>query len=599
MQTPAYGYNTTASGSGQISNEGATDQGSWQQPVAAQNADQNYQEGAYFTGIITGQPQSYYTKTNASGYMAGTASSTITMASAAASFPRGAKTSMVKSPKTVPSNVSMGQNQGAPQYGNATSQYMVPNQFQDNTMGDMSVNSGDAGYYGYPCDQLNNSAMVVNDSYSTMGMVNNNGGMAVDNSGMNMAVNNRNFNVINSTDMNSMGPMNNGDIGMNNGSMAMSSNGNMNLSNSGNMSMGVNGNVNMSMGSGNVGMNVSENMDVCFRSMNMGKTGHGMDMNSDGNIDHGNNNMASQMGTCWRSPSNNSVGDFRNNYSHSDHVTRSSKSDSYFGKFRGRGGRFQPMGPVRGRGSFNNSWTNSQGWRTNSGFRNNAASDFNRRGRGIGWKGRETNFLDDRRNIRDPEFNMGLRNYNRASDELTISLNATNHNNWCYLRKNFGKRDNDLVEHLFEIHNKHCAECKERNGAKKPYCKRKVSEEPDDTAPEPCEPEELTEEELQMKELMGFAGFKTSKGSKPKDLTYGAVNCAGSSTKLPKEAKDRKVETSSALTPEERKAMAALGGFSVFTKTDSVEQAPIGFGAPAVTFSAPDDSWQDPLDGSN
>lgn len=84
----------------------------------------------------------------------------------------------------------------------------------------------------------------------------------------------------------------------------------------------------------------------------------------------------------------------------------------------------------------------------NSNWNGMRRGGFNRGSHG-GWRGRG----------RGGEFRR-FTPYNR--DGSIVNLNATNFNKWGYLRKMFNKRDDDLVEHLFAIHEKCCQNCHKR-----------------------------------------------------------------------------------------------------------------------------------------
>lgn len=57
---------------------------------------------------------------------------------------------------------------------------------------------------------------------------------------------------------------------------------------------------------------------------------------------------------------------------------------------------------------------------------------------------------------------LGGQQWASSGSDLTVNLSATNYNQWCFLRKSFNKDDNELAEHLFDIHEKFCHHCKER-----------------------------------------------------------------------------------------------------------------------------------------
>uniref|UniRef100_A0A0B7BJ36 U4/U6.U5 small nuclear ribonucleoprotein 27kDa protein domain-containing protein n=1 Tax=Arion vulgaris TaxID=1028688 RepID=A0A0B7BJ36_9EUPU len=211
-------------------------------------------------------------------------------------------------------------------------------------------------------------------------------------------------------------------------------------------------------------------------------------------------------------------------------------------------------------------------------------------GNNSGFNNVSVNFANNKRGKRGRGFGTvmtGGQNHPAAGNNLAINLNATNHNQWCFLRKNFSKKDNDFAEHLFDIHEKFCHHCRERIEEKKYGKKKKYSDEP--TAEElpavekEVPDEELTEDELAIKKLMGFAGFKTTKGYRVKDNNYStvsSVNTTGSSDTL---------DETTTLTEAEKAMIAKRGGFSVFTKPNiSGSSGRPGFGAPAVTFDSED-----------
>ncbi|RUS69139.1 hypothetical protein EGW08_023100 [Elysia chlorotica] len=435
-------------------------------------------------------------------------------------FSRGGKPNTFKSAKLASGNIDMSQTQSCTQYGNNATQFMTYNQFQESTTGNFNNVSSDPSYYVYSGDQY----MTNSGNYS------NTDPRSGDTTGGNAMVN-KSLSVGSSS---GMGNDSNGNasIGNNRDSMGMDNAGNGNLT--------------------------SENFGIVDNRAYNG---------SSRNLDH-------QKG--------HHLGMARHSYN-SDYETCSYNNDFYGngypsrGHFRGRGDRFQSHQRTSdsvSRGRFNGGTRGD--WKSDSGFRNNfVANSYRRGGRG---------FNSDTHSREVSRSYVSGRGSERGDKSITITLSAAHYNQWCYLRKHFNRRDNELAEHLLDSHDKHCLGCKQKNETKKPTIKRKVSNETEETtATNESDEEELTEEEMQMKRLMGFAGFKSTKGSKPKDSTdtFSAVGC----TKNSKEMELQETVSSSTLTVEERKAMASLGGFSVFSKSDAVNAGPVGFGAPAVNFT--------------
>ena len=426
-QAPFYHYNTAASASNQTSYDMSADQGTWQQPDLGQTSSQ--QDGAYYTGVISGAPQSYYT---------GNAMSGNTM-SATGSFATEAKTAASKTPKDGPGNASMTQTsmQGTAQYGSNMSQYLASNQFQENynTMAMMNNSAGDANYYGYSGDQnLANpgNSVAANDSYNnystvTQGVGNSCGGMGPDNSGnMNMGCNP-------GVGMSSMGN-HRGSMGNHRGSVGTTS-----------MKMGTSGAVDVAGGStGTPSMNNTEGMGMTYK-------GGGAGIAAGGNMDNqcrGRQNMG--MGGTMQNSSQN-YNDDHGGYNSDYHGFGNQGSNH--GDFIGRGNRFQNQqgSAMSGsRGGFNN-WSHDN-WKNNSGYRNSGGDSYRRGGRGYSsgthYPGREMNKGPEAYHT-SPSAGRGSRGSERS---VTIHLDAAHFNLWCHLRKKMGKRDDELAEHLLDLH---------------------------------------------------------------------------------------------------------------------------------------------------
>ncbi|GFR63662.1 hypothetical protein ElyMa_005488300 [Elysia marginata] len=553
MQASFYNYGTTST-SNQNSYDVSFDQGTWQQPGAVQSSDQPHQQdSAYYTGVISGAPQNYYTGTTSGN-----------SAAMGGNFAQGATTSVSKPPQLTPGIVNTNQMESGPQYGNNTVPYSAPNQYQDSAAGHMNYNSNDLNYYGYSNDQYTTNSgdvMANNESYNTMGLGigNSSGGVRSDTTAVSMG--------------SSVG------MGANSGGASMGVTGE-------NMYMNSNtGSVNRAGGNVGIGPNDVKRLSN-NRGMGMTYKGGGMGMHTvTGRKTDFQNNMATAENVENSSDTFNNNYDY--NYNNNDYYFCGNNGSNYQ-NFRGRGSYFQnhPRGNLSGsRGQFS---SGSRGdWRPSSGFKNNYFH-ADRRGR-RGFIGGPHNHGRDL-NHSSEGHHSGYLMGKGGEGSLSIHLSPAHYNKWCYLRKKFGKRDNELAEYLLDIHDEYCPGNKEQSEPQKPIRKRKVSEETRETPSSDDVEEELTEEEIQMKELMGFAGFKSSKGSKPRDLCFSAADCAKSLPKSPNETEEQGSATITTLTAEERRAMASLGGFSVFAKSDSVDPVAVGFGAPAITFTPMDES---------
>lgn len=531
----------------QISYDASFDQGTWQQPAGTENLDQ--QDIVYYTGIISAAPQSYYTGNPP----------TNTLPNNFATQTQGTKAGVAKPPKVMLGGGNQTKS-GCAQYVGNMLQSGAPNevqyqevqnheQYQINATGQfMSYNTNAVEYYGYSNDQCitNSEDMITNsESYNTMGQA--------------MGV--KHFNISNV----GMSGNNNGCSGASNPNQKKG----MNFQNGNTDRMiGIGGvsyhesvqiNNNRQMGQGTPykvkGMSYNNNKLSVYQS-NLGVAGN-VESKPEGSL-----------------PSNfDSVDSYNNDFNYG-----CGSSGSHYRNSRGRGHLFKNHSRGSYRGQFNiaqGNWRQAQDNRNNNYYVDNHIAS---RGEFYNPHHHLNTYNDQSTEYHHPCHSKS--ESREAEGNILIQLSPTHYNHWCRLRKRLGKKDNELAEYLLDIHEK-C--CYEKNGTKTLERKRKATKEPEEE-----EWDKFTEEEIQMKELMGFTGFKSTKGSKPKSVgftTFGIIK-----TEYSRDTEEHKSAASTSLTPEERKAMASLGGFAVFTKSDNVQPAAVGFGAPAITFTADSDT---------
>ena len=411
MQASFYNYGSATSASNQ-SNDTIDDQGTWQQPDPVQNTSLQ-QDSVYYTGVISGAPQSYFTD-NASG----------NSSAMGGIYARGAKANSSKSPKFASGNVDMSQTQSNAQFGNTVTQFMASNQFQDNAIGPFNNNSTEAGFYGYSGDQYitNSGNGIMSNNYNNMGLI--------------MGDNNERTTMVNT----SMG------MGSNSG-MGNNSSGGTTMENSGD-NMGIN-----SMGMGNSGN--GQNLSLVN---NAGYKGGGMYMGPGRNYDDPRGHNLGMTGNMV-----NTSHSYNNDYdSYNNDFYVYGNNNPNHGNYRGRGNRFQNQprnSNPSSRGHVNNM---SHGdWK--SGYRNKFGPDLYRRGGRLFNSSAHHHDKEMSRGSYGYHSNyMGGKGFAGGDKSITIHLNAAYYNKWCYLRKHYNKRDNDLAEHLLDIHDKQCNGCKEK-----------------------------------------------------------------------------------------------------------------------------------------
>ncbi|XP_005090181.1 uncharacterized protein DDB_G0283357 [Aplysia californica] len=526
------------------SSSGGFDQGSWQQPLPPAQLQHSQPQGASEPVYYSGAPQKYHSyqsnRSNETGgasnggmdsyahTMAGQSNSTFLSSEGSLNKDKGSRNSQFlqyQQNLTTDTNVSS--------FSNASSNMQ---QVQD---------AGEGNYYGYADDSFNASGNWMGTDST-----------GVSNTGGNYNATYSDMTMMNNYDEQS-GMMNDRNSGMGNGKR-MESNSHMSTNpgmmdgrNKGNfMSAGMGNGGNMMYGSNN-----SSNSNNAYNAAidNSGLCNNGTDVSLGVMEPFSGNKFQSQMMPQTQTAKG-EMGQFPN--------WQDCNSQNY---------NSRPVNQFQD-GNFNSNTGNTYGRRGKRGRGFGASSNGNR------FKGPDMFYQPARNN-----FSVG------GNQQLTVQLNATNHNQWGFLRKNFNKRDDDLAQHLFETHEKFCHSCKERTEERKSTKRKKISEDVSEQEQETTEEpeEELTEEELEMKKLMGFAGFKSTKGAKVKDNSYAAVSCVKS------DDGDQDTETkneSSTLTDEERKMIESIGGYSVFSKGSSSNEvtsptSSLTFGAPAVTMT--------------
>ncbi|XP_025095398.1 uncharacterized protein LOC112564653 isoform X3 [Pomacea canaliculata] len=135
---------------------------------------------------------------------------------------------------------------------------------------------------------------------------------------------------------------------------------------------------------------------------------------------------------------------------------------------------------------------------------------------GYTWGGTEDGDGKRGKNRKTAGLQSGVRFNVNNEKVVDVEIPLQTFSRWGHLRKYFHKRDTDVARHIMEIHDMFCEECYDRDEKKKQQKEEKKQvqekgENSEETAEEKTE--ETTEEEVEIRRIMGFSSFNTTKGA--------------------------------------------------------------------------------------